>query len=130
MMKFGYTIVYVPSVVDALRFYQDAFGFETRFLHESGEYGELETGATVLAFASHDLGKMNLDGKYQKANISPYPLGVELAFVTDDVQAAYDKALAAGAQRIKPPVQKPWGQTVAYVRAAEGSLIEICSHIA
>ena len=52
-MKFGYTIVYVPSVTQALAFYKEAFGFETRFLHDSGQYGELATGATVLAFASH-----------------------------------------------------------------------------
>jgi lactoylglutathione lyase len=127
-MKFGYTIVYVPSVADTLRFYQDAFGFETRFLHESGEYGELETGATVLAFASHGMGLLNLEGVYQKTDPATAPLGVELAFVTDDVAAAYAKALAAGAVAIKPPVEKPWGQTVAYVRSMEGSLIELCSH--
>ena len=51
-MKFGYTIVYVSSVADTLTFYKEAFGFETRFLHESGQYGELNTGGTVLAFAS------------------------------------------------------------------------------
>lgn len=126
-MKFGYTIVYVPSVVDTLRFYQDAFGFETRFLHESGEYGELETGATVLAFASHAMGYLNLGGTYQKTDPATAPLGVELAFVADDVASAYAKALAAGAVAIKPPMEKPWGQTVAYVRSLEGSLIEICS---
>lgn len=126
-MKFGYTIVYVPSVVDALRFYQDAFGFETRFLHESGEYGELETGSTVLAFASHAMGYLNLGGKYQKADPAAAPLGVELAFVTEDVDAAYAKALAAGAIPIKAPIEKPWGQVVGYVRAIEGSLIELCS---
>lgn len=59
-MKFGYTIVYVSSVEETLAFYKEAFGFETRFLHESGQYGELETGETVLAFASHALGEMNL----------------------------------------------------------------------
>ncbi len=53
-MKFGYTIVYVDSVSDTLAFYKAAFGFDTRFLHESGEYGELETGATALAFASQN----------------------------------------------------------------------------
>ncbi len=128
-MKFGYTIVYVPSVVDTLRFYQDAFGFETRFLHESGEYGELETGATVLAFASHAMGYLNLGGTYQKTDPATVPLGVELAFVADDVASAYAKALAAGAVAIKPPTEKPWGQTVAYVRSMEGSLIEICSPV-
>ena len=128
-MKFGYTIVYVSSVVDTLRFYQDAFGFETRLLHESGEYGELETGATVLAFASHAMGYLNLGGMYQKTDLADAPLGVELAFVADDVASAYAKALAAGAVAIKPPMEKPWGQTVAYVRSLEGSLIEICSHV-
>ncbi len=128
-MKFGYTIVYVSSVVDTLRFYQDAFGFETRLLHESGEYGELETGATVLAFASHAMGYLNLGGMYQKTDLADAPLGVELAFVADDVASAYAKALAAGAVAIKPPMEKSWGQTVAYVRSLEGSLIEICSHV-
>ena len=126
-MKFGYTIVYVSSATQALAFYKAAFGFETRFLHESGEYGELETGETALAFASHAMGEMNLDGKYHPADPNASPLGVELAFVTDDVAAAYAKAIAAGAVAIKAPVEKPWGQTVAYLRASDGSLIELCS---
>ena len=128
-MKFGYTIVYVSSVTEALTFYKEAFGFETRFLHDSNQYGELETGATVLAFASHAIGEMNLDGQYQKADPNAAPLGIELAFVTDDVATAYAKAVAAGAIPIKPPIEKPWGQVVAYVRAKDGSLIELCSPI-
>lgn len=128
-MKFGYTIVYVSSVADTLTFYKDAFGFETRFLHESGQYGELNTGETVLAFASHAMGEMNLDGHYQKTDINATPFGVELAFVTDDVVLSYAKAVTAGAVSIKEPTTKPWGQVVAYVRSREGSLIELCSTI-
>jgi len=126
-MKFGYTIIYVDSVPEALKFYKDAFGFETRFLHESGQYGELETGNTTLAFASHSLGEMNIGGRYQKTNPSTAPLGVELAFITEDVDKAYTKAISAGAVSMAAPSKKPWGQVVAYVRAKEGSLIEICS---
>lgn len=128
-MKFGYIIVYVASVADALTFYKDAFGFETRLLHESGQYGELNTGETVLAFASHAMGEMNLDGHYQKNDLSATPFGVELAFVSDDVASSYAKAVAAGAVSIKEPTTKPWGQVVAYVRSKEGSLIELCSLI-
>lgn len=128
-MKFGYTIIYVSSVPESLDFYKEAFGFETRFLHESGQYGELDTGETTLAFASHSLGEMNFGGNYQKTDPTKAPLGVELAFVSDDVAASYDKALAAGAVSMSPPVKKPWGQVVAYVRAKEGSLIEICSKL-
>ncbi|WP_322741691.1 VOC family protein [Glaciimonas soli] len=126
-MKFGYTIVYVSSVPATLAFYKEAFGFETRFLHDSNDYGELETGATVLAFGSHTMGDMNLNGQYQKVNPNAAPLGVELAFVTDDVASAYAKAVAAGAEPINEPADKPWGQVVAYVRDKDGSLIELCS---
>lgn len=128
-MKFGYTIVYVSSGADALSFYKDAFGFETRFLHASGQYGELNTGETVLAFASHEMGEMNLDGHYQKTDLNTLPLGVELAFVTDDVTSADARAIAAGAVAVKEPTLKPWGQVVAYVRSREESLIELCSPV-
>lgn len=128
-MQFAYTILYVNSVSESLAFYNQAFGFATRFLHESGHYGELETGATALAFASHAMGEMNLGGAYVKAERSAAPLGVELAFVCNDIDAAYAKALAAGAQAVKAPQAKPWGQTVAYVRGHDGELIELCTPV-
>lgn len=128
-MTFGYTIIYVQDVKAALAFYAKAFGFETRFVTDTGDYGELETGATTLAFASHTLGQANLKQPYRAVDGSREPLGIELAFVTEDVPAAYARAIHAGAVEIAPPIQKPWGQMVAYVRASEGALIEICSPI-
>jgi lactoylglutathione lyase len=129
-MKFGYTIIYVPSVSDALAFYEKAFGFQVRFLHESGQYGELESGSTTLAFASHAMGEMNFGANFVPVSASATPPGIELAFVTDDVPSAYAKAVAAGAVPLHAPAQKPWGQVVAYVRSLEGTLIELCSPVA
>lgn len=126
-MKFGYTIVFVSSVTEALAFYKEAFGFETRFLDDSGQYGELDTGTTVLAFASHAMGEMNFGEHYQKAAPNAASFGVALAFVVENVASAYARATAAGATSINEPVKKPWGQIVAYVRAKEGELIELCS---
>jgi lactoylglutathione lyase len=37
-MKFGYTIIYVPDVAASLQFFETAFGFSQRFLHESRDY--------------------------------------------------------------------------------------------
>jgi len=128
-MKFGYTIIYVSSVEDTLEFYKEAFGLDVKFLHESKAYGELETGETTLAFASHEMGNMNLDGKYSKSNINDKAFGIELAFVTEDVHAAFKKAVEAGAIAFKEPSKKPWGQIVAYIRAKEGSIVELCSPI-
>jgi len=52
-MKFGYTIIYTEDVTQSIEFFKNAFSFKRRFIHESG-YGELETGSTALAFASHE----------------------------------------------------------------------------
>ena len=128
-MKFGYTIVYVPDVPASLAFFERAFGFTQRFLHESGDYGELNTGETTLAFATHALGAMNLPSGYVEASASPKPLGVEVAFVTPSVAEAHAKAVAVGAAEIKAPETKPWGQVVSYVRCPDGTLVELCSPI-
>lgn len=55
-MKFGYTIGYMPGVATSLAFFEKVFGLPRRFLHESDEYGELNTGETTLAFASLGMG--------------------------------------------------------------------------
>ena len=128
-MKYGYTIIYVSSVTETLTFYKEAFGFDIKFIHESKAYGELETGETILAFASHEMGDMNLEGNYSKVNINEKPFGIELAFVTDDVPIAFERAVSTGAIALKEPEEKPWGQIVGYVRAVDGSIIELCSPI-
>lgn len=108
-MQFAYTIIYVPNVADSLVFFEKAFGLKRRFLHESGDYGELETGATTLAFASLALGRMNLPAGYVAACESHQPLGFEVARVTPAVEQAHAQAIAAGAEAIKSPEVKPWG---------------------
>lgn len=126
-MKFGYTIVYVPQVEQSLTFFEQAFGFGRRFLHESGAYGELETGQTTLAFASVELGKSNFPAGYTPPHPSALPLGVELVFVTPDVKNAHQHALHSGATELAPPSLKPWGQEVSFLRCPAGTLIELCS---
>lgn len=128
-MKFGYTIIYVPDVSASLEFFTRAFGIERRFLHESGTYGELETGETALAFAAHDLGEMNFPTGHVEAHSSAKPLGIEIALVTPDVSSAHTRAIEAGASELSAPTQKPWGQTVSYVRCPDGTLVELCTPI-
>jgi lactoylglutathione lyase len=128
-MKFGYTIIYVADVAASLSFFESAFGLSRRFLHESGDYGELETGETTLAFASHQLGNMNLPAGFVAANETNKPLGIEIALVTQTVAKAHAKAVSAGATELKAPQSKPWGQVVSYVRCPDGTLVEICSPV-
>ncbi|ATR82882.1 VOC family protein [Pseudomonas sp. FFUP_PS_473] len=129
-MKFAYTILYVPDVASSLAFFEQAFGINRRFLHESGDYGELDTGATTLAFASRALGQANLPEGLVVAAESARPLGMEIALATDTVEVAHAQALACGATELKAPEQKPWGQTVSYLRCPDGLLVELCTPMA
>jgi lactoylglutathione lyase len=128
-MKFAYTILYVPDVAEAIMFYETAFGFARGFVHESGDYAELQTGGTTLSFASLSLAQSNIPGGVTPSDVHQKPAAFELAFSTDDVAAAYERAIAAGALPAAAPCLKPWGQTVAYLRDLCGNLIEICTPI-
>ena len=125
----GYTILYVEDVAASLAFYEKAFGLSRRFLHdEDGKaYGELETGAARLAFASVKLVDGHIQSGVTVAAPDKPPLGFEIALVTPDVQSLYDRAVHAGAAAVTPPETKPWGQTVAYVRDKDGFLVELCT---
>ena len=125
-MKFGYTILYVDDVPATLAFYDQAFGLATRYMHESNSYGELETGATALAFVSNTL--LRQIGKTPEAPVLDKPSS-EIALVTDDVAAATARAVAAGATPVSEPQQMPWGQTIAYVGDLNGFLVEICTPV-
>jgi len=126
-MQFGYAIVYVSDVEASLAFFESAFGLKRRFLHESGGYGELDTGGTALSFARHDVARGNLGRDYVAADASASPLGMEIGLTTADVPAACERAKAAGATLLSAPTTKPWGQVVAYLRTPDGSLVELCT---
>lgn len=126
-MRFGYTILYVRDVASSLDLYERAFDLRRRFVHDSGEYAELDTGATTLAFASRDLAASNLPPTFRPAEVGAPPPAFEVCLVTDDVRAAFRRAVAEGADAVSEPQTKPWGQDVAYVRDRDGNLIELAS---
>ena len=126
-IQYKYTILYVEDVAAALTFYEAAFGFEQKMLTPEGDYGELVSGDTTLAFADHTLGKSNFAQGYVESTASKPPFGIELAFTTQDVQAAMDSAVEHGATLLSPATTKPWGQTVGYVRDPNGFILELCT---
>ena len=119
-MIFRYTILYVDDVSASLDFFERAFGLERAFLHESGDYGEMTTGTTKLAFSSKELMR-----QLDKNPASTF----EIAFETDDVAGALQRAVDAGATLIQNARDEPWGQTTSYVSDPNGYLIEICSAV-
>ena len=125
-MRFAYTILYVDDVAGTLAFYETAFGLSQGMLHPSGDYGELASGATKLAFSSTRL--MAEIGKTPGRPEAGRPV-FEIAFTVDDVAAALSTALQAGAKLVQDVEHMPWGQTTAYVTDPNGFMVEPCTPI-
>ncbi len=128
MIKFGYTILYVKNVEETIVFYQNAFGFTQKFITPEKDYAELVTGDTTLAFASYGVAEYN-GITIGTISTDTVPSPFEITFVCDDVESAWKQAIGAGAVVVKEPAQKPWGQTVGYLRDINGFLVEVCTKI-
>ena len=126
-MRLRYAILYVEDVAASLAFYEEAFGLQREMLHDSGDYGQLGTGETSLAFSSTKL--MKSLGKTPRTPDPKRPTS-EIAFEVENVNAAFARAREAGAVAIQGPREEPWGQTTSYVADLDGHLIEICSPVA
>ena len=127
-MHLGYIIIYVADVPKTVAFYETAFALKRRFVHESSLYAGMETSGTTRAFAGTAAARMT--GLAIRPN-DPKQVAAdwEVCLLTDDVAAAYRQAIAKGYNPVTPPTEKPWGQTVCYVRDLNSCLVEIASPI-
>jgi lactoylglutathione lyase len=77
---------------------------------------QAEVGGSRIQLAQHD------------ENDGPIEMGTavwKLYVDTDDCQAVYDKAIAAGCESVSPPQQLDrWPVTVAFIKDPDGYLIE------
>src|SRR5215510_3874465 len=107
MTKLGFCILHTPDVEKKVAFYERAFGMERKYVSEEKAYGEMK-GDIPLGFVAADLARKGV-GDYVAARPDAPPLGCEVGFVFDDVDAAFRKAVEAGAQAHHAPEKKPWG---------------------
>jgi catechol 2,3-dioxygenase-like lactoylglutathione lyase family enzyme len=102
----------------ALRFYRDALGLEevADWSSESGRVIVLAAGRATL----------ELLDEAQAATVDATEAGgrvagtVRLAIEVPDRTETADRLVAAGADRVAPPVTTPWGDRNARVRAPDG----------
>ncbi|XXX73533.1 VOC family protein [Sorangium sp. So ce134] len=121
----GGVVVYVPDVVEAAAFYERAFGFERKFVSDGKDYCELR-GDVPLGFVQEDFIQKHLP-EFVKNRSGARPAGFEIIVTSKDVDAAFARAVQAGAAPVAEPHDMPWGQRVSYVRDLNGVLVEICS---
>lgn len=128
-MKYAYTILYVENVENTIAFYENAFGFQKKFMTPEADYGELISGGTTIAFAPYGLGKSNFKKGYKVSSLNEKSFGIELVFTTESIETDFKRAIDIGAIEYEPILEKPWGQKVGYLRDINGFLIEVCTPI-
>ena len=129
-LRFRYSGLFVSDVPATVAFYEKAFGLNLRYLHPSSGYAELETGDTLLAFVGEQFIKETrlLGGlAYAPNRADTSAAAAQIAFVTDDLEADWRRAISAGAAVVKAPEAKPWGQTTGYLRDCNGVIVELCT---
>lgn len=125
-MKLEGLMIWVADVPATAKFYEEAFGFTLQQMDDSRQYAQMSTGETTLAFAAESAAAAT--GVQIRANRrAETPAALQLALVDEDVAAAYRRAVDAGAEPLVPLSEKPWGQTLGYVRDLNGLLVELSS---
>ena len=120
-----YVILIVRDLDRALDFYTGVLGLGLG--HRSGDYAQLQTGATRLALYTRSaMEKILATALDPPAANAP---GFEIGFKVADVDAAFAELLGRGAPPVAPPTDRFWGQRTAYVRDPDGHLVELAQDL-
>jgi len=124
--QFSQLRVLVDDFAASYHFYRNVLGLGPQSAEqESGPYACFKSpdgGADVALFARALMEK-------SVGAAATGSGGAVLVLKVDDVDAAYGKAVADGAQSVAEPVDQPaWGMRVAHVLAPEGTVVEFCAY--
>jgi lactoylglutathione lyase len=126
ILKFATAVIYADDVPATVAFYRQVTRLEPTYYDKDLGFALLGEDQAV-AIASHDAGMLMLADGYVQVH-SNRVRGTELAFWSD-VVAAFQGAVEAGATALTPPRVMPWGQTVAYVQAPEGTILGFVTRV-
>ncbi|HWP57858.1 MAG TPA: VOC family protein [Candidatus Acidoferrales bacterium] len=127
-MKLGapdYVVLIVQDLERALRFYTGVLGL--RLGHRSGDYAQLDTGATRLALYARKAMEATLKMPLRAADADQPQF--EIGFKVSDVDQAFAELTERGAVSVVAPTDRFWGQRTAYVRDPDGYLIELAQDL-
>lgn len=119
--------LFVQDMPAMIRFYRDVLGFEIQE-EESAEHVYLIKDNTLFMLYGRKSLEQMTRRTYQYADGVQGHFEIALYVDTfDEVDQAYARALAKGAQPVMEPEMEPWGQRTCYLADPEGNLIEIAS---
>ncbi|HEX8027609.1 MAG TPA: VOC family protein [Vicinamibacterales bacterium] len=116
----------VQGAAEAIEFYKQAFGAEELMRMPGPEgrimHAEIRIGNSVLMLS---------DENAERGFLSPTSRGgasSSIMFYTDDVDATYNRAVAAGAKSGQPPIDMFWGDRMGNLYDPFGHSWAIATH--
>ena len=124
-----YAPITVHDVDEALAFYRDALDLEVRNDVANGGFRWVTLGfpgddVTELVLSVPHAGRSQADGDAMQALLAKGLLPA-MIFVVDDLDATFDRAIAAGGEVLQEPVDQPWGPRDCAFRDPSGNAIRI-----
>ncbi|MFJ7996859.1 VOC family protein [Streptomyces sp. NPDC096310] len=128
-LSLQYCNITVNDMDESLAFYRDALGFEVRNDVSSGEFrwvtlGSASPSDVELVLSEPHAGRSQADGDALQELLTKGVLQ-QIIFRTDDVDAAFEKVRASGAEVLQEPIDQPWGPRDCAFRDPSGSTVRI-----
>lgn len=121
--------VTVNDVDEALAFYRDTLGLEVRNDVASGGFRWVTLGSTAqpgveIVLSEPHAGRSQADGDAMQQLLTKGALPM-LVFRSDDLDAVFEAARAAGAEVLQEPADQPWGPRDCALRDPSGNTVRI-----
>lgn len=124
-----YVNVTVNDVDEALAFYTDGLGMTVQMDVSNGGFRWVTVGSAdqpglgVVLSVPH-AGRSQADGDALQELLTKGQLP-SIVFLTDDVDAAFERLRAHGAEVLQEPIEQPWGPKDCAFRDPSGNLVRI-----
>lgn len=121
--------VTVNDVDEALAFYRDTLGLEVRNDVASGGFRWVTLGSAAqpgveIVLSEPHAGRSQADGDAMQELLTKGALPM-LVFRSDDLDAVFEAARAAGAEVLQEPTDQPWGPRDCALRDPSGNTVRI-----
>jgi catechol 2,3-dioxygenase-like lactoylglutathione lyase family enzyme len=124
-----YCHITVNDVDESLAFYRDALGLEVRNDVASDGFRWVTLGSAAqpdleLVLSEPHAGRSQADGDALQELLTKGVLPMSV-FRTDDLDAAFERVRASGAEVLQEPIDQPWGPRDCAFRDPSGTTVRI-----
>jgi catechol 2,3-dioxygenase-like lactoylglutathione lyase family enzyme len=124
-----YTNITVNDVDASVAFYRDALGLDVRNNVESGGFhwvtlGSADQPELGIVLSEPHAGRSKADGDAMQELLTKGVLP-NIVFSSDDVDAAFERAQATGAEVLQEPIDQAWGPRDCAFRDPSGNMVRI-----